>query len=203
MKRKSRVASFSRSDPSCCSRLLTGTYLWVRLAKNPSYYKLEGADPHASPEALLRSICENAISKLKEHKFLDAPGVAGSSPIMSTDLGEILAKYFLRYGTMLKLSQVKTNSSVRDLITLLCEAEEFEDIRMRQGEKSAYVKARAHQEIRFPPAKIADRKDKISLLLQITLAGISFGEFDFETFLSSFILLTLSSLPLSFLCIFR
>ncbi|KAE8179782.1 hypothetical protein A4X06_0g9798, partial [Tilletia controversa] len=67
---------------------------------------------------------------------------------------------------MLLLLQAPQNATIKELLDLMTEAEEFKDIRMRQGEKS-------NEEIRFPPAKVNGVKEKISLLMQAVLAGLS------------------------------
>ncbi|CAD7060720.1 unnamed protein product, partial [Tilletia caries] len=85
----------------------------------------------------------------------------------------ILAKYFLSFKTMLLLLQAPQNATIKELLDLMTEAEEFKDIRMRQGEKSLFVTLCKNEEIRFPPAKVNGVKEKISLLMQAVLAGLS------------------------------
>ncbi|KAL9933020.1 hypothetical protein V8E36_008275 [Tilletia maclaganii] len=83
----------------------------------------------------------------------------------------ILAKYFLSFKTMLKLLEVPANATINQAAT-----EDLKDIRMRQGEKNLFTTLCKNEEIRFPPTKVNGVKEKISLLLQAVLAGMSLQE---------------------------
>lgn len=90
--------------------------------------------------------------------------------------GHILSQYFLSLKTMATLCDLKLNSSVKDVLEALCNAEEYSEIRIRQGEKAPLVTLRSNPDIRYPPAKVVGGPEKRSLLIQATLAGLPLAE---------------------------
>lgn len=150
-------------------RWLSSTFLAVRSRLNPSFYgSPEEGYGSLSTEDRLRKICADALQRLGTHGLISR-GHQGL--LNSTEYGETLSTYMLSLRTMLELLKID-RASVKDLITVLSQATEFADIRLRAGEKAAFAKLRTHNEIRFPPEKVNGVPEKISLLLQSVLAGL-------------------------------
>ncbi|KAE8269838.1 hypothetical protein A4X09_0g2499 [Tilletia walkeri] len=156
------------SNKQAIESWIEGTFLHVRLLKNPAWYNLDESAASKTSKEVMQSIVEDALNQLDRHDLATATG-EDADELAATDLGDILAKYFLTFKTMLLLLQAPQNATIKDLIELLTEAEEFKDIRMRQGEKN-------NEEIRFPPVKVNGVKEKVSLLLQAVLAGLPLQE---------------------------
>lgn len=147
---------------------LRGTFLYARIAKNPSYYMAAAGDGRLSVEGTLEKLCSDALSQLDSHRLIDQNPDRG---VVSTDFGDILSKYFISFTTMASLMALR-HATMKDTLAAVCRAQEFEGLRFRQGEKAAYVKLRAHPEIRFPPPKVLGTPEKVSLLLQGMLAAL-------------------------------
>ncbi|KAE8233719.1 hypothetical protein CF326_g1242 [Tilletia indica] len=156
------------SNKQAIESWIEGTFLHVRLLKNPAWYNLDESAASKTSKEVMQSIVEDALNQLDRHDLATATG-EDADELAATDFGDILAKYFLSFKTMLLLLQAPQNATIKDLIELLTEAEEFKDIRMRQGEKN-------NEEIRFPPVKVNGVKEKVSLLLQAVLAGLPLQE---------------------------
>lgn len=151
-------------------RWLRGTFLYVRLQENPTYYQKEGdTESSLAPQERLRQLFMEAVARLDKHSFL----IKGNDGLLgSTEYGEILSKYFISFETMLSLVALD-RPDIGELLQAVCCAQEFSIIRMRTGEKAAYAAIRKHPEIRFPPDRITSAADKISLIIQGSLAGLS------------------------------
>ncbi|KAL9933442.1 hypothetical protein V8E36_007618 [Tilletia maclaganii] len=163
------------SSKQAIERWIEGTFLHVRLLKNPSFYNLDESAASKSSKEVMQSIVEDALRQLDQHE-LARTTAEGAGDLAATDFGDILAKYFLSFKTMLKLLEVPANATIKQLLEIITEAEELKDIRMRQGEKNLFTTLCKNEEIRFPPTKVNGVKEKISLLLQAVLAGMSLQE---------------------------
>lgn len=138
------------------------------MQKNPSHYCRLGEAGSKSPLEVLQEVCGAALSDLATHQLTATSERGVISP---TDFGEILSKYYISFDTMLELLQLR-QASVKDLITFVSRAKEFSDIRMRQGERAAYVALKSNSEIRYPPEKIGGVPDKINLIIQGILSAL-------------------------------
>ncbi|KAK0570280.1 ATP-dependent DNA helicase MER3 [Tilletia horrida] len=157
-------------------RWIEGTFLHVRLLKNPKHYNLdETSTVTKSSTEVMQLIVENALQQLNHHDLVQNTG-QDHDALVATDFGDILAKYFLSFKTMLLLLEVPEHATLKDLLETLADADEFKDIRMRQGEKALFTTLSKHEEIRFAPAKVNGVREKIVLLLQAVLAGLSLQE---------------------------
>ncbi|KAE8223277.1 hypothetical protein CF319_g3670 [Tilletia indica] len=163
------------SNKQAIESWIEGTFLHVRLLKNPAWYNLDESAASKTSKEVMQSIVEDALNQLDRHDLATATG-EDADELAATDFGDILAKYFLSFKTMLLLLQAPQNATIKDLIELLTEAEEFKDIRMRQGEKNLFQTLCKNEEIRFPPVKVNGVKEKVSLLLQAVLAGLPLQE---------------------------
>ncbi|PWN52030.1 P-loop containing nucleoside triphosphate hydrolase protein [Violaceomyces palustris] len=158
-------------------RWLEGTFFYVRLKKNPAHYNVgDNKDPNASPKAILKSLCLEALDRLHQHNLITRQQQGDKSDVDLTSLGDIMAKYFLPYNTMLTLSSIKPRSGAREILFAIANADEFLDIRVRPEEKTYLSLLRSHPEIRYPPARVTTPADKVVVLIQIHLAGINVNE---------------------------
>ncbi|KAK0567856.1 ATP-dependent DNA helicase MER3 [Tilletia horrida] len=154
------------SNKRAIERWIEGTFLHVRLLKNPSYYNLDESAASKSSKEVLSCIVERALQQLDQYDLATSSG-QDAGELAATDFGDILAKYFLSFKTMMMLLQIPNNTTTKELLDLLTEAEEFKDL---------FVALCKNEEIRFAPAKVNGVKDKISLLIQAVLAGMSLQE---------------------------
>jgi ATP-dependent DNA helicase HFM1/MER3 len=162
---------------------LKGTFFFVRLQKNSQHYQLGKSQTSQNANDVIESICESNIRLLQEHGL-----ITESEPLRPTSYGEAVAQYYVQIQTasiFIDLpSQAKMSEIVRASafnlapanlaqLSALCQAEEFKNIRFRQGEKGSYKELNKSNLIRFPiPGNLDGFSHKVSLIIQSVLGGI-------------------------------
>ncbi|KAL6233158.1 hypothetical protein BDW75DRAFT_252166 [Aspergillus navahoensis] len=148
---------------------LAGTFLFVRLRRNPTHYKLKEGANRDDEDELLRQICEKNIELLQECGLVD------TQSLKSTPFGDAMSRYYIRYETMKTLSAMKPKSSIAQILATITQAEEFRNIRLKAGEKLLYKEINRSNDICFPiNVDIALPAHKISLLIQSELGAVEF-----------------------------
>ncbi|KAL2809895.1 Sec63 Brl domain-containing protein [Aspergillus granulosus] len=148
---------------------LASTFLFVRLRRNPMHYTLkEGANQDDENE-ILRQICE------KDIKLLQESGLVTSESLKTTPFGDAMARYYVRFETMRIFLSLKPRSDIGQILSVISQAEEFREIRIKSGEKSIYKEINRSSDIKFPiNVDIALPAHKTSLLIQAELGGLNF-----------------------------
>ncbi|KAL4972547.1 Sec63 Brl domain-containing protein [Aspergillus desertorum] len=148
---------------------LAGTFLFVRLRKNPTHYKFKEGASRDDEDEMLRQICE------KDIKLLQECGLVDSKSLRSTPFGDAMSRYYIRYETMKTLSTMKPKSNIAQILAIISKAEEFREIRFRAGEKWLYKEINRSNDICYPiNVDIALPAHKISLLIQSELGAVEF-----------------------------
>ncbi|KAJ5292397.1 sedoheptulose-1-7-bisphosphatase [Penicillium atrosanguineum] len=156
-------------DVESATKWLAGTFLSVRLRRNPTYYKLKEGASQEDEDELLRQICEKDIKLLLECDLVD------TEHLRSTPFGDAMARYYIRFETMKTILSLKHQATISQILEAIVQAEEFREIRLKAGEKSLYREINRDPGIRFPvKVDIALHTHKISLLLQSELGAIDF-----------------------------
>ncbi|KAJ5190289.1 uncharacterized protein N7498_009274 [Penicillium cinerascens] len=157
------------TDVESATKWLAGTFLLVRLRRNPTYYKLKQGASQEDEDELLRQISERDIKLLREC------GLVESESLRSTQFGDAMARYYIRFETMKILLSLKQQATISQILDAIVQAEEFREIRLKAGEKSLYREINRDSGIRYPiKVDIALPAHKISLLLQSELGAIDF-----------------------------
>lgn len=152
---------------------LEGTFLSVRLRRNPAYYRqLTEATSHnldsMTHGGTLRHICYSALERLRRARLIE--GVAN---LQSTEYGRVMSKYMIRYDTMKTIMDIPQGTKLRDLLTSLCEASEFSEIRWQTNEKELFRDLNKDHFILFPIAgTVSTVAHKVSLLIQMELGRV-------------------------------
>ncbi|KAJ5231810.1 uncharacterized protein N7469_006398 [Penicillium citrinum] len=151
------------------ARWLAGTFLFVRLRRNPTYYKLKEGASEKDEDELLRQICEKDIKLLRES------GLVEMDRLHPTHFGEAMARYYIRFETMRILLSLGPGAAVPEILNTISRAEEFHEIRFKAGEKPLYREINKDPGIRYPiKMDISQSDHKISLLIQSELGAIDF-----------------------------
>jgi activating signal cointegrator complex subunit 3 len=114
---------------------ITWTYYFRRLLKNPTYYQLEdvasdNVNKHLS--GMLDAVLQD-LQMAECVELPDALELAGK--VLPTTLGRIASYYYLRYGTVQIFARgIKEDSSVEDLLKVLCDTHEYIDHPVRHNE---------------------------------------------------------------------
>ncbi|KAF1812246.1 P-loop containing nucleoside triphosphate hydrolase protein, partial [Eremomyces bilateralis CBS 781.70] len=156
------------TDIASAKRWLTGTFLYVRLKKNPTYYKLKDGARINNLDELLDEILSKDIQQLQEL------GLVETEPrYKATEYGDAMARYYVLFDTMKSILQLPTKAKVSDILSAIAQASEFREIRFRSGEKQFYKAVNKLPLIRFPiPVNLDMPAHKVSLIIQSILGAI-------------------------------
>ncbi|KAF8254053.1 putative DEAD/DEAH box DNA helicase [Wilcoxina mikolae CBS 423.85] len=150
---------------------LRSTFLYVRLKKNPQFYKLEGQSQIKNSEQRLDDICEKEINLLITERMVENNG----GKLSLTKFGDAMAKYYIKLGTMQSILKMAPNATLPDVLTILSKAEEFKELRFRSGEKGLYKELNKDNGLKFPIKEdIATPAHKVSILIQYELGMLDF-----------------------------
>ncbi|GAB1738685.1 hypothetical protein NU219Hw_g3482t1 [Hortaea werneckii] len=155
---------------SVCSakKWLTGTFLYVRLTENPEHYKLDSDAPGRDLDERLENICRKAISQLEHYELVRA-----DEKLQCTEFGDAMARYYLQFDTMKVFLSLQPQAKISEILSVICQAAEFREVRFRAGEKSMYKDLNKNQSIKFPIAVNLDLPaHKVSLIIQSVLGAV-------------------------------
>ena len=155
------------SDMKSAHKWLSSTFLRIRVARNPSHYQLKESTNPADTDELMHQWCEKDVQALLQANMIEKHG-----RMRCTDLGEAMAKYYINFETMKIFAAIPPKAKISEVLTALCQAAEFTDMRLRSGEKSYYKELNKKLEIMFPVnVDIALPEHKASIIIQAELGG--------------------------------
>ncbi|KAJ0425170.1 Sec63 Brl domain-containing protein [Aspergillus carlsbadensis] len=143
---------------------LASTFLFVRLRRNPTHYKLKEGANRDDENEMLRQICDKDIKLLQECELVTSDG------LKATPFGDAMARYYVRFETMRIILGLKQRSDLGQIAT-----EEFREVRVKSGEKAVYKEINRSNDIKFPiNVDVALPAHKTSLLIQAELGAVEF-----------------------------
>lgn len=164
---------------------LSWTYLFRRIARNPSYYGLEDNSPKALT-IFLSTLIKEVLTDLEECGCIEFPDSEDENTnpdaLLYTVLGKICSYYYISHKTIHLFDVSLTEGkSLSDLLRLLCDAEEFTELPVRHNEDRLNVELSQH--VRFPIASTeADSPHaKAFLLFQAHIGRIELPITDYNT----------------------
>ncbi|QSS51070.1 helicase family member [Histoplasma capsulatum var. duboisii H88] len=156
------------TDVESATRWLAGTFFFIRLRKNPARYKLKEAANRSDEEEMLKEICEENIRRLQECSL-----ITSEEPLRSTEFGDAMARYYIKFETMRLFLSLPPKAKMSEILSVIAQADEFSEIRLKAGEKSLYKELNKGNSIKFPiKIDIALPAHKVSLLIQSELGGV-------------------------------
>jgi len=99
------------TDVESATKWLAGTFLFVRLRRNPTHYKLKEGATQEDEDELLRQICE------KDIKLLQECGLVETERLRSTHFGDAMARYYIRFETMKILLSLKHQATISQIVS--------------------------------------------------------------------------------------
>ncbi|KAI9846247.1 MAG: Sec63 [Sclerophora amabilis] len=151
-------------------RWLKGTFLYVRLLRNPNHYKLEGNPEGGDIDERLEQICDRDIGLLRDFKL-----VSFDRRLACTEFGDAMTRYYVKFETMKVFMHLVEKAKMSEILSAIAHAEEFKDIRLKVGEKSLFKEINKGTGIKFPiKVDVAVPAHKISLIIQSELGGMEF-----------------------------
>ena len=94
---------------------LAGTFLYVRMRKNPTYYKIDDCSAQSHLEEKVAQICERDLGLLKE---LDLVSSDENEYLKTTGYGDAMTRYFVKYETMRTILGLGNQPKVSDLVSV-------------------------------------------------------------------------------------
>ncbi|KAJ3837994.1 P-loop containing nucleoside triphosphate hydrolase protein [Lentinula raphanica] len=158
------------NNMSSAKEWLKSSFLFQRIQKNPKHYAL-GKDEHQTWEERVDDIVLQNIESLRNSELISKED--DNDAIMCTEYGDIMSKFYLRQRTMGLILDISEKATMREVLDVVANADEFSEARLRASEKSIYNKLRRHNDIRYEVKKVERTSDKILLLIQAVLGGIS------------------------------
>ncbi|GLB34810.1 putative sec63 Brl domain containing protein [Lyophyllum shimeji] len=177
----SEIALGTITSISNAKRWLRGTFLFQRIRKNPNHYRL-GKDVDQTWEARVDDLVMESVEQLRQTQLVEAPAEgAEGEELVSTDYGDIMSKLYIRRSTMSLILALPDRPSLRELLEMISSSEEFSESKLRASEKTALSKLRRHPDIRFEIKKLEKTADKVFLLIQAILGGISLNAPEYKS----------------------
>lgn len=100
------------TDVKSATKWLAGTFFFVRLQRNPSHYKMKEGGGRSDEEELLRQICEENLNLLQESAL-----VTPQAPLKSTELGDAMARYYVKFDTMKLLLSLPPKAKISEIVS--------------------------------------------------------------------------------------
>ncbi|KAF2239234.1 P-loop containing nucleoside triphosphate hydrolase protein [Viridothelium virens] len=150
---------------------LRGTFLHVRLPKNPDHYRLEGdTKDRFNLDGHIERILNKNIDSLLEHELIQS-----SPKLQCSKYGDAMARYYVQFETMKFIIGLPAKARISEILSAIAQAVEFQEIRFRSGEKPIYKEINQSTSTKFPiPVDLAMRAHKVSLIIQAVLGSIEF-----------------------------
>ncbi|MCJ1402260.1 Sec63 [Xylographa trunciseda] len=157
-------------DLYTAKRWLAGTFLYVRLGKNPAHYNLDGDATERNLDERIEQICDRDIRLLQNTQL-----VTTEQRFKSTEFGSAMARYYVKFETMRVFLNLPPRAKISEILSVLADAEEFHEVRFRSVEKSLYKHLNSASGIKFSiKVDIAISAQKRSIILQAELGGVDF-----------------------------
>lgn len=102
------------SDIQNAIKWLAGTFLFVRLRRNPTRYKLKENADRRDEDEMLQQICEKDVNLLRESDLVSHEG-----SIKSTPFGDAMAKYYVKFETMKTILSLPPRTKVSEIVSIL------------------------------------------------------------------------------------
>ncbi|KAJ3288448.1 Sec63, partial [Borealophlyctis nickersoniae] len=156
---------------------LKSSFLYVRIKKNPSRYKLKNtgqAEGRLSAENRLETICLKDLELLHKNQLIVMSD--DKTRVEPTEYGKAMAKYYLKYQTAVTVVQMQAKADLKCVLETLCKAEEFSDIRFHM-DKAHLNALNKNPGMRYPiKGRISNIDQKVNVLIQCALGTIPFTE---------------------------
>ncbi|KAK0707951.1 hypothetical protein B0H67DRAFT_671617, partial [Lasiosphaeris hirsuta] len=151
---------------------LAGTFLSVRLRRNPDHYKLTNMSNPTQIDDRLEEICERDIKLLQE-----AEVVTDGDNFKCTNYGRAMSRYMVTFTTMKTLLQIPWAVGMEALITILSQASEVCEFRFRPAERALFRELNKSPMLVYPiKEQVTQTHHKVSLIVQAQLGQIQYTD---------------------------
>ncbi|KAK3381089.1 hypothetical protein B0H63DRAFT_434481 [Podospora didyma] len=169
----SEVCLGTVSDMTTAKTWLSGTFLSVRLQRNPAHYQLHNGSNGSSIEDVLEDICQRDITQLKEAGLVSHR----DQRLAPSEHGRAMSKYMVEFSTMKLILAIPRGAPMSSLLTILSQASEFKEFRFKPLERPMFRDINPSPFMMFPVKEMICRTDhKISLLVQAELGAVPYPD---------------------------
>jgi len=149
---------------------MTWTFLYRRLAKNPTYYGLQSTSNTQLSEHLSEMV-EAVVSDLEESRCCD---VSDDGMVTPLNLGMIASYYLVQYKTIeLMAASVTAKTRVRGVVEILSACWEFASLTIRSGEEKSLRRLARSLVYKLSEETAFDANTKALILLQCHFSRLS------------------------------
>ncbi|PIA32601.1 hypothetical protein AQUCO_04400058v1 [Aquilegia coerulea] len=141
---------------------LAGTFMYRRLAQNPSYYNIQGVSHRHLLDHLLELV-ENTFSDLAASRFV---AIMDDMDLLPLDLGNIASCHYISYTTIERFSLLNPKIKMKGLLEILSSSSEYALLPIRPGEEELIRRLINHQRFSYENRKLTDPNMKANALLQ-------------------------------------
>ncbi|KHE80313.1 P-loop containing nucleoside triphosphate hydrolase protein [Neurospora crassa] len=152
---------------------LGGTFLSVRLRRNPDHYRLtEDISNPSQIDDKIEEICERDIKLLQNTQLVTA-----DAKFKCTEYGRAMSKYMVEFETMKLILKIPRAATIDILINALAEAVEFKEFRMKPAERTLFREINKNPLIMYPvKEQVQHTQHKISLIVQLHLGSVQYPD---------------------------
>ncbi|EPY18912.1 RNA helicase [Strigomonas culicis] len=164
---------------------LTWTYLFRRIARNPSYYGLEDGTPK-SITVFLSSLVREILAELEQCGCIEPPEAGGDdadpNALQYTVLGKICSYYYISHKTVDFFNRgVQPHHTCAELLRLLSDAQEFSEVPVRHNEDKLNLQLARALPYGIREGEADSSNAKTFLLLQAQMARAALPITDYYT----------------------
>ncbi|KAJ7578472.1 Sec63 Brl domain-containing protein [Mycena floridula] len=159
---------------------LRKSFMFQRIQKNPKHYSV-GKNDEQTWEDRMDDLVLQSVGRLKETQLVEYNDTDPNGRLASTEFGDIMTKFYLRQATMGLILALPEKPTVRDILDVISSAEEVTDKKIRAGEKPPLNKLRRSDDIRYEVKKMEKPSDKVCVLIQAILGGISLSSPEYKS----------------------
>ncbi|KAI9011898.1 Sec63 Brl domain-containing protein [Phycomyces nitens] len=154
---------------------LQSTFLYVRVKKNPAYYRLKDIKLAKSPDRLLQDICLKYLRILANGGLIEEESEPDSRVCYKPSVyGRTMDQYFIKLQTMFNILEMEKCLSVRDVLLVVSSADEFKDMRFNAGDKPFLNDLQKNPNIQFPlKERVTTIQDRVFMIIQCVLSDVS------------------------------
>ncbi|KAF8350588.1 hypothetical protein F5887DRAFT_939993 [Amanita rubescens] len=163
---------------SSAKEWLRNSFLFQRIRKNPNHYAL-GKEENQTWEDRMDDLVVQSFNKLANINLIEF--IDDGQKLRSTEYGNIMSKLYIRQYTMELILKLPERPSMREILETISSAGEFQDLRIRTSEKTGLNILRQHNDIRFSVKKLEKTSDKVFIIIQAILGGVSLNSPEYKT----------------------
>ena len=159
---------------------LKSTFFYIRCMKNKKFYDISANSNQEQVDQHLSTLCNKELNGLNKYGMIRMS--PDGSEIEATEIGRLMAHYCVSFETMKSFVTAKADSSLKDLLMLLCSSKEVrQETLLRQDEKKVLFSYSDPKDTRTPKIRFAmETKIKEVQHKVFTIWQIEFGLIEHE-----------------------